>query len=218
MTAEQTTQAIEIGRLLRAGTTGFVVGCRVTQLTLPSFGALVHVPLEDGYGIYGLIHDIRIDDDGLVRQLVTADGVDDNVIADNRVNRNVPVEMSVLAVGYCQNGRIFHMLPPRPPLSLDVIYLCSEDEVCRFTLAGRFGYFRHILRATDLPVGELLSAHVRQANEAHCPASGQVPSRYANAGWTVSAMQELITLLRDDYPTLMSVLSALGDALPGEMP
>ena len=62
-------QAIEIGRLLRASTTGFIFGCRVTQLNVPSFGALVRVPLPDGYQIYGLIYDIHIDDDGLVRQL-----------------------------------------------------------------------------------------------------------------------------------------------------
>ena len=29
---------IEIGRLLRAGTTGFIAGCRVNQLEAPSFG------------------------------------------------------------------------------------------------------------------------------------------------------------------------------------
>jgi hypothetical protein len=196
--------SIEIGRLLRAGTAGFVVGCRVSQLDSPSFGCLVRVPLEQGYQIYGLIHDMRIDDDGLVRQLVTADGVDENVIADNRVNRNVPVEMSVLAVGYRQDGRIFHLLPPRPPLSLDVIYQCEEEEVCAFTSAGRFGYFRHILRAADLPVGELLAAHLQQAHAAHC-ASG-------DRDWASRATQELITLLRDDYPTLMSVLGALADA------
>ena len=195
--------AIEIGRLLRAGTTGFVVGCRVSQLDSPTFGALVSVPLDHDYHIYGLIHDIRIDDDGLVRQLVTADGVDDNVIADNRINRNVPVEMSVLAVGYRQEGQIRHLLPPRPPLSLDVIYLCQDDEVCQFTSCGRFGYFRHILRALDLPVGELLAAHVQQANRLHCAAG--------NNGWGSSATQELITLLRDDYPMLMTVLGALGD-------
>ncbi len=195
--------AIEIGRLLRAGTAGFVVGCRVNQLNTPSFGCLVRVPLENGYQIYGLIHDIRIDDDGLVRQLVTADGVDDNVIADNRVNRNVPVEMSVLAVGYRQDGRISHLLPPRPPLSLDVIYLCEAEELCAFTSAGSFGYFRHILRAADLPVGELLAAHLQQAHEAHC-ANGE-------QAWAGQATQELITLLRDDYATLMSVLGALAD-------
>jgi hypothetical protein len=195
---------IQIGRLLRANTAGFVVGCRVSQLEAPAFGSLVHVPLEKDYGIYGLIHDIHIDDDGLVRQLVTADGVEDNVIADNRVNRNVPVEMSVLTVGYSQGERIYHLLPPRPPLSLDVIYLCSEAELCRFTSAGRFGYFRHLLRAADLPIGELIAAHIQQAHPIHCQAGAP--------DWSGRAAQELITLLRDDYPTLMAVLGALGDA------
>ncbi len=139
--------AIQIGRLLRAGTSGFVVGCRVSQLESPAFGGLVRAALGDDYQIYGLIHDIHIDDDGLVRQLVTAEGIDENVIADNRLNRNVPLEMSVLSVGYSQGGRIYHLLPPRPPLSLDVIYLCSPEELRQFTSAGRFGYFRHLLRA-----------------------------------------------------------------------
>jgi hypothetical protein len=195
--------AIEIGRLLRAGTNGFVIGCRVTQLNTPSFGGLVRVPLQHDYQIYGLIHDIRIDDDGLVRQLVTADGVDENVIADNRLNRNVPVEMSVLSVGYRQDGKVYHQLPPRPPLSLDVIYLCEREELCKFTSAGRFGYFRHILRSSDLPVGEILAAHLSQANEAHC--------QDGNTEWAIEATQELITLLRDDYSTLMAVLGAIGD-------
>ena len=194
----------EIGRLLRAGTTGFVVGCRVAQIDAPSFGALVKVKLDGDYQVYGLIHDIHIDDDGLVRQLVTAEEVEDAVIADNRVNRNVPLELSVLTVGYRLDGKISHLLPPRPPLSLDVIYLCTEEEVRQFTGAGRFGYFRHVLRAMDLPVGELLAAHIQQAALAH--AAG------GDAQWKNRATQELITLLRDDYATLMSVLGALGDA------
>src|SRR5512139_973261 len=102
-------EVIEIGRLLRANTSSFVVGCRVSQLETPAFGALARVPLTNDYQIYGLIHDIHIDDDGLVRQLVTAEGVEENIIADNRENRNVPVEISVLAVGYKQNGRIYHL-------------------------------------------------------------------------------------------------------------
>lgn len=201
-------KAIEIGRLLRAGTSGFVVGCRVDQVDAPSFGALLRVPVAEGYQVYGLIYDIHIDDDGLVRQLVTAEGVDDAIIADNRINRNVPLEMSVLAIGYRQQGVISHLLPPRPPLSLDVIYLCEGEELRQFTEAGRFGYFRHILRAADLPVGELLAAHVQQAQAAHAAAG--------NWGWRSTATQELITLLSDDYPTLMNVLGALADGLPEE--
>lgn len=197
--------AIEIGRLLRAGTSGFVIGCRVSQANAPAFGALVRVPLGEVYQVYGLIHDIHIDDDGLVRQLVTAEGVSESVIADNRVNRNVPVEMSVLTVGYQQELHISHLLPPRPPLSLDVIYLCDQTEVCQFTAAGRFGYFRHILRAQDVPVGELLAAHLQQAQAAHNIAG--------NPAWLNKATQELIILLRDDYPTLMAVLGALSEVI-----
>ncbi len=198
--------AIEIGRLLRAGTTGFVAGCRVSQFSVPSFGALVVAKPEanEQYKIYGLIHDIHIDDDGLVRQLVTADNVSEEVMRDNRERRIVPVELSVLVVGYAQDGQIYHLLPPRPPLSLDVIYSCDDQDVVRFTSAGRFGYFRHILRAQEVPIGELLAANVQQASRAH----GKDSDR-----WKEQAVQELITLLRDDYPTLMSVLGALGEAI-----
>ena len=194
--------SIQIGHLLRAGTTGFVAGCSVSQLETPSFGALVRAPIAQNYSVYGLIYDIHIDDDGLVRQLVTAAEVREKVIADSRVNRIVPVEMSVLAVGYEQDGKISHLLPPRPPLSLDVIYLCTEAELARFTSAGRFGYFRHILQAKELPTGEVLAAHIRQASAAH-----------KNKEWGERAAQELITLLRDDYPKLMSVLGALGEVV-----
>jgi hypothetical protein len=112
--------------------------------------------------------------------------------------------MSVLAVGYEQDGKIFHLLPPRPPLSLDVIYLCDDKDLARFTSTGRFGYFRHILRAQDIPIGEVLSAHLQQAEKAHGKNS---------AAWKENAVKELITLLRDDYPTLMSVLGALGEVV-----
>ena len=196
------TTSIQIGHLLRAGTSGFVAGCSVSQMETPAFGALVRAPIVDNYCVYGLIHDIHIDDDGLVRQLVTAGEVREKIIADSRVNRIVPVEMSVLTVGYEQDGKISHLLPPRPPLSLDVIYLCSQAELVKFTTAGHFGYFRHILQAKDIPIGELLAAHILE-----------VKNKTNNNQWVEQATQELITLLRDDYPTLMSVLGALGEVI-----
>jgi hypothetical protein len=194
--------SFEIGRLLRAGTTGFIAGCAVSQFEAPAFGSLVRAPLGDDYEVYGLIYDIHIDDDGLVRQLATADNISPEVMKDNRERRIVPVEMSVLSAGYRQAGRIQHLLPPRPPLSLDVIFLCDDKELAQFTGAGHFGYFRHILRAKDVPIGEMLAAHIRQAGAAH---------GLSGAKWQEAATQELITLLRDDYPTLMSVLGALGE-------
>jgi len=197
---------LEIGRLLRAGTTGCVIGCRVQQLQAPVFGGMVRIPLEDRLQIYGLIHDIRIDDDGLVRQLVTAPEVSQDVILDNRQNRNVPLEISVIFIGYEKGGLVSHLLPPRPPLSLDAIYICDQAEIAHFSGAGRFGYFRHVLRDPELPVGELLAAHLQQAALAHAQAGCQ--------DWLREATQELIVLLRDDYPTLITVLSTVAEIYP----
>ncbi|MGE5074072.1 MAG: hypothetical protein ACM3MF_11640, partial [Anaerolineae bacterium] len=135
-------------------------------------------------------------------QLVTADHVSAEVFRDNRERRIVPVELSVLVVGYASAGKVFHLLPPRPPLSLDMICSCEDEDLKRFTSAGRFGYFRHILRAQDVPAGEVLAAHMRQAGKAH----GNDGAR-----WLEQATQEIITLLRDDYPTLISVLGALNE-------
>lgn len=196
------TMSIKIGHLLRAGTTGFVAGCSVSQMETPAFGTLVRVPLDKDYSVYGLIHDIHIEDDGLVRQLVTTGNISAEVMHDNRERRIVPVEMSVLAVGYELEGKISHLLPPRPPLSLDEIFLCTDGELAKFTGAGKFGYFRHVLQAKDIPIGELLAAHILQ-----------VKQKTKDEKWVERATQELITLLRDDYPTLMSVLAALGEVV-----
>lgn len=194
-------QGMEIARLLRAGTAGFVAGCRVSQIDAPALGGLIRAPVGSNFQVFGLIHDIRIDDDGLVRQLVTADHVSDEVLRDNRERRIVPVEISVLAVGYEQNGRIQHLLPPRPPLSLDVIYLCDDSDIVRFTTAGRFGYFRHVLRAQDVPIGEVLAAHIRQVDAIHRD----------GGRWREAAVAEIIALLGDDYATLTSVLGSLNE-------
>ena len=64
----------EVGRVLRASTSGFAVGCRVNQLSVPAFGSLVKAqPIDEGEAIYGLIYDMHIDDDPLIRRLVLAE-------------------------------------------------------------------------------------------------------------------------------------------------
>jgi hypothetical protein len=197
---------IEVGRLLRSSINGCVLGCRITQDNVPEFGSMVRIPVEKQpfYQVFGLVYDINVLDDGLVRQLIISEGVADEVILDNRLNRNVPLEISALFVGYQLNQDIYHLLPPKPPLALDSIYPCSQQELLQFCEAGRFGYFRHILRAKDLPVGELLAVHLKNVNAAWVGPG--------DSHWAASATREVITLLRDDYPELMSVLGALSDA------
>jgi hypothetical protein len=196
----------QIGRILRASTTGFVTGCRVSELTAPAFGSLVKAqPVDAREAIYGLIYDMHIDDDPLVRRLILAESPAEAVINDQRENRLLPVEMSVLAVGYGSgNGRIRHALPPRPPLNLDPVLLClDKQEVLDFT--AHFGYFRLILRTAQsgVPVEQLLVAHILHVHETR-----------RDDAWVMAAVTELIELLRSNYEMLIPTLEALSDAFP----
>lgn len=196
------THSIPIGKLLRADNNQFLAGCRVRELQTPALGSMVRVSLEDQTDIFGLILNIIINDDGLVRQLVSGVSIPGEYAADNRFNRNLPVEIRVLMVGYRIDGRIFHQLPPRPPLSLDQLYLCDSREVADFTSHG-LGYLRHILRLNDQPIEELLVKHLAQAR--------RVQDSLGNSSWYEAACQRLILLLKDDYPRLTQVLDALSE-------
>ena len=197
----------EIGRVLRASTTGFVAGCQVAQLALPAFGCLVKAqPVDEREAIYGLVYDIHIDDDPLVRRLVLADNPPESVINDQRRNRLLPVEMSILAVGYRLDGHIYHGLPPRPPLNLDPVELCVDSgEVIKFT--DRLGYLRLVLRAvgSNVPVEPLLVAHIAHVYNI----------RSQDNAWAMRVTAELIELLRSNYDVLIPTLEALSEALPG---
>lgn len=195
----------QIGRILRASTTGFAVGCRVGQLNQPAFGALVKAqPVDEREAIYGLIYNMNIDDDQLVRRLVLAENPPTSVIEDQRRNRLLPIEMSIIAIGYEQDGLIQHALPPRPPLNLDPVELVLDPaDVVEFT--SRLGYLRLILRAvgSPVPVDQLLVAHILNVYRL----------RGEDDGWTTAVTQELIELLRSNYDILIPVLEALSDVL-----
>lgn len=199
----------QIGRILRASTTGFAVGCRVGQLQDPAFGGLVKAqPVDDREAIYGLIYNMNIDDDPLVRRLVLAENPPEAIINDQRNNRLLPIEMSVLAVGYRVNGRLYHGLPPRPPLNLDPVELCLEgDEIRQFT--DKLSYLRLILRTagSNVPVDQLLVAHIVNVYQL----------RGQDTAWAMHVIEELIELLRSNYDVLIPTLEAVSDALP-ELP
>jgi hypothetical protein len=182
------------------------VGCRVNELTIPSFGGLVRAQPADGRTpIYGLIYNIHIDDDPVVQRLVLAEDPPFEVIEDQRQNRLRPIEMSVLAVGYGEDGRVIHGFPPRPPLNLDPVTICQDyDTVSHFT--DKLSYLRLILRAQNerVPVDQLLVAHIRHTYHL----------RRDDTAWAHRVIQEVIELLRSNYDILIPTLEALSDALP----
>lgn len=202
-----TTSPELIGRVLRASTAGFAVGSQVNQLSTPGLGCLVKAVRDDSEAVYGLISDIHIDDDQLVQRLVMADNPPRSLIEDQRQNRMLPVEMTVITLGYSQDGVVRYGLPPRPPLNLDPVQLCvDEAELRAFTAVterGTLGYFRLITRGqkSSVPLDQLLVAHVRDV----------YVKRGRDEVWLSTAVQEIIDLLRTDYEALMPTLEALSD-------
>ena len=186
---------IEVGRIIRSSTTRFAVGCQVLRPQVPVFGSLVKVRAMGDDEIYGLIHDVRMEDDPFVRQMATTDGLRPEYIEDQRRNRQVPIEVGVLVVGYSQAGEIRHWLPPQPPLSLDVIHTCAQEELVAFT--ERFDYFRLVLDNRDLPADELLAANLRYAAQARDT---------RGRGFLVDAGRELARLLAMDPARLDAIL------------
>jgi hypothetical protein len=196
--------SIPIGRILRADATHCMVGCQINQAEMPAIGDMVYIPVPNHEQVYGIICNILVDDDGLIRQLVTSDSIAEAVIQDNQLNRNVPLEMEVRFIGHTQHNEILHLLPPRPPFSLDRMMSCTAEEITAFFSAGTFGYLRHILRDQSPYVEEIITAHLRLVQQI---AGSNLPEN-----WLADAINEIIILLRDDYPSLMRVLSALSDA------
>ena len=189
-----------VGRIVRSSTTRFAVGCETLRSEVPAFGCLVKVPALD-HDVYGLIYDVRMEDDPFVRQMAIVGEERREAIEDQRRNRQVPIEVAVLVVGYRHNGEIYHRLPPQPPVSLDVLLTCDGEELLEFT--QRFDYFRLVLDNRDLPADELLAANLRRAATARGDTDNTNGPAYA---FLVDAGRELARLLAADPPRLDALL------------
>ncbi len=193
-----------VGRVLRSSTVGYACGSRSNDLSTPTFGAFVQTQHRQNLGVdgvvdvnvIGLIYAIRIDDDPLVRQLIMANNLNAATIRDQRENRMVPVEISVVNIGFQIKGESYHNLPPRPPMSLDIVTLCDDETIRTFTKDADF--FRLVLNTSEVPTEELLAASLRHAARAY-PAREQ-------RDFLVRAGRRLAQLLSHDLTRLNHVL------------
>jgi hypothetical protein len=190
-----------IGKVLRASTVGFVCGTRSEDIGQPSFGAFVQTwpGQRTDIDVIGIIHAISIDDDPMVRQMILANNMRENTISDQRVNRMVPVEISVLSVGFTQFETVYHTLPPRPPLTLDPVRLCDDSTVRLFT--QQLDFLRLVVNASDIPTEELLAAAINHAAWARPEAERR--------DFLVMAGRHLAGLLSHDLPRLQHLLKLI---------
>lgn len=192
-----------IGRVLRADNTRCAVAVFANPPIFPELANLVRLPVDPTYQIYGMVDNIQINNDDLMRQVAVNENLDPSVIEDQRYRHSPPLEVEVIFLGSEKYGAIQHQLPPTPPRTLDLLYICSPEEVRRFTTHGHFGYLRHLVNAASPFLADLFAAHIQQAGACH--------RQVGNTTWEREAVREIIALLRDNYPVLMDVMSTLAD-------
>jgi hypothetical protein len=158
----------------------------------------VPLPLDNTH-VFGLIYDVQVQDDPAVRQLILAGELRSEVVQDQRENRLVPIEVSVLVVGYQRGPEIRQGLPPQPPVSLDELRMGTESDIRAFT--QRLNYLRLVLNAGQIPVDELLVAHLRQAAATY---SGENRARFL-----LAVGRELARLLCFDLVRLDGILQRI---------
>lgn len=195
--------SIPVAWVLRANTSGFTVGCSLLEPEMPQFGDFVKVTVTDTLNVIGVIYDTHISDDPSVRQLILAGDMEPAVILDQRRNRLVPIEMSVLAVGFERDGLWFQNLPPQPPISLDALNHCTPEEIVAFT--ENLDYLRLILKARQVPVDELLIANLTEA------ASHFAPERRRQ--FMLKAAREISRQLSGDLMRLDGILRQIRHAI-----
>jgi hypothetical protein len=190
----------KVGRLLRSATTGYVFGCPVPEPEVPQFGAYVRAPAQQGQSdVIGLVYNIIIQDDAFVLPMAAADELPQAYILDQRQNRQVPIEVSVLAVGYRSQQQWRYSLPPQPPLTLDEIHACSDAEILGFT--ERLDYLPLILESKDAPVDPLIAISLLRAAEAR--------PKEDRGYFLRGAGRELARLLGADLPRLERLLKQI---------
>jgi len=187
-------QPITVGRVLRSSTAGFSIGCRMLHENVPEFGAFVKVA-QGNAQITGLIYDVQFVDDPLVRQIITADSMPEELRRD-QAQRLAPIEISVMVVGYARDGLVYQHLPPQPPETLDQIVTCTPGEVVAFT--REFIFLRTILNAKEAPSDELAAACLRTAAAARPEAERR--------SFLLQAGRELARLLAGDPVRLEGIL------------
>lgn len=184
-----------VGKVVSASNARFSLACRSLASEVPTFASLVKAESEHGIVILGLVRDVQLLDDPLIRQVAVLSEERPELVADQH-QRLLPIEVQVQVVGHRGGGHWCHWLPPQPPMTLASIVTCTNEELCDFS--QRFDYFRLVLEGRDLLGDELLATHLRFA--------GAAREDQAAYEYLLDAGRELARLLSMDLPRLDTML------------
>ena len=189
-----------VGEVIEASTTDFVAQC-YELYQLPSLGSLVKtrdLPVE----LYGIVYSATTASIEPGRRPI-ARGKDE--ATEEEIYRSNPQllkllrsEFSTLVVGYRQDEKLYHYLPPKPAKIHSFVYLCSPDEVKEFSQS--FAFLNMLLNTRlPIPADELVAACLRQMSQVY-------EDRHA---FLVAAGKELATLISGDFNQFKAILERI---------
>ena len=183
-----------VGEVVEAASTSFVAQCyRLNEA--PPLGSLVQTgsPL-----VYGVVYRIATEPLDASRPVLARGedaGSEEEIFSNNpQLARLLTTRFEALITGHSVDGRFKHFLPPLPPGVHSFVYLCSAEEVVRFT--NRFDFLSLVL-GSGLPVAdEVAGACLRSAACAHSD----------GPDFLTQASAALATQLASEVPRLNSIL------------
>ena len=189
-----------VGEIIEASTTEFVAQCYELYQS-PPLGSLVKttdLPVE----LYGIVSYATTASLEPGRRPI-ARGKDE--ASEEAIYRSSPqlakllrTEFTALVVGYRDNEKLYHYLPPKPARIHSFVYLCSPGEVREFSQSFSF---LNLLLNTHLPVSaeEITSASLRQMSQVY-----EDPRAFL-----VAAGKELAILLGGEFNRLRAILERI---------
>jgi hypothetical protein len=164
----------------------------------PALGQLVYALGDDETQLYAVVcYGTTASPDPGRRAVRRSSGeIFDQAVYDEhpQLELMLRTEFAARLVGYADEGKVRHYLPPQPPPLHYAVYTCTPDQVARFT--ARLTYLRLLLQIPEIAPEQLLAAHIREVYRL----------RGEDKEWLSGAARAVAGLLKSDYERLMTVL------------
>jgi hypothetical protein len=194
----------KIAEIIFSNSSHFIAQCYQLN-NAPQLGSLVKIRLGDKVEIYGVIY--LVETHGMEpgrRVFIRGEklGREDEIYKINpQLEKLLVTDISVLVLGYSENGNVYHFLPPQPSPIHGFVYVCTDKEVIDFT--GSFNYLSLIAEAKiNISIDEVIAAFLRYASSYH-----KNPKDFL-----VKAGKELVWIYGSDVRRLNSLLKRLAYA------
>ena len=194
MTAPGSETSRRVGEVVESSSGSFVAQC-YRLYDAPVLGSFVRTGSPEVYGVVCRVSTEPLDSSRPVLARGEAAATEEEVFRDNpQLARLLTSRFEALIVGHREEDGDRQFLPPLPPQMHSFVFICSSDEVARFT--SRLDLLRLLLNSGVSSSDEVLGACLREAAAAH-------PDPQA---FLLRAGKALAVELAGDLPRLNAVL------------